>query len=95
MNRVVRAGILTDGDPVYMDYGPKGKTKTHFEGTIRENGIELDGKVYSPSVAALKCIQIVSSGRKSANGWVVWKTSNGSLIDEAFKKLVEMERKSK
>jgi hypothetical protein len=93
MNRVVRAGILRDGDSVYMDYGPKGKAKKHFQGIIRENGIEVDGKVYSPSIAALRCIQTVSSSRNSANGWVVWKTEDGALIDEAFKKLVAMEEK--
>jgi hypothetical protein len=93
MTRVVHAGILNDGDLVYMDYGPKGKPKTHFKGTIRENGIELDGKIYSPSIAALKCIQTVSNSRNSANGWVVWKTADGLLINEAYTKLIEMEGK--
>jgi hypothetical protein len=92
MSRVVRAGILKDGEPVHMDYGPKGKPKKHFEGFIRENGIEIDGKVYSPSIAALRCIQTVSSTRNSSNGWVVWKTMDGSIIDNAYKRLMEMEK---
>jgi hypothetical protein len=93
ISRVVLAGILKVGDPVYMDYGPKGKPKTHFTGTIRENGIELDGKVYSPSIAALRCIQAVSPSRTSSNGWVTWKTKDGSLINDAFKRLMDIEAK--
>jgi hypothetical protein len=86
MSRVVKAGILKVNDPVYIDYGPKGKAKTHFEGRIAEDGIEFEGKVYSPSIAALRCIQKISKDRTSSNGWVMWKTSDGLIIDEAFKK---------
>jgi hypothetical protein len=93
MSRVVRAGILKVDEPVYMDYGPKGKPKTHFVGRVKEDGIEVDGIVYSPSIAALRCIQKVSSTRNRANGWVTWKTQDGSIIDEAFKKLAEIENK--
>jgi hypothetical protein len=93
INRVVQAGILNVGDSVYMDYGPKGKPKTHFTGTIRDSGVELDGKVYSPSIAALRCIQSVSLSRTSSNGWVTWKTKDGALINDAYKKLLESEQK--
>lgn len=93
INRVVQAGILNVGDPVYMDYGPKGKQKTHFTGIIRDSGIELDGKVYSASIAALRCIQSVSPSRTSSNGWVTWKTKDGALINDAYKKLLESEQK--
>ena len=93
MSRVVRAGFLKVDEPVYLDYGPKGKPKTHFEGKIKEDGIELDGKVYSPSIAALRCIQKISIQRTSSNGWVMWKTKDGAIIDEAFKKLAESENK--
>jgi hypothetical protein len=74
-----------------MGYGQKGQPKTDFEARIREDGMEIDGKVYSPSVAALRCIQTVSKARTSANGWVTWKTEDGLLIDEVFKKLTEKE----
>jgi Restriction Enzyme Adenine Methylase Associated len=93
INRVVQAGILNVGDSVYMDYGPKGKQKTHFTGIIRDSGIELDGKVYSPSIAALRCIQSVSPSRTSSNGWVTWKTKDGALINDAYKKLLESEQR--
>jgi len=87
ISSVIQAGILYVGDSVYMDYGPKGKQKTHFTGIIRDSGIELDGKVYSPSIAALRCIQSVSPSRTSSNGWVTWKTRDGALINDAYKKL--------
>lgn len=93
MSKVVKAGVLKVDETVFLDYGPKGKQKTHFEGRIKEDGIELDGKVYSPSIAALRCIQTISKNRKSSNGWVMWKTTDGQLIDEAFKKWKALEQK--
>lgn len=86
MRRVVDGGFLKEGAIVHMDYGPKGKPKKHFQGHIRPDGIELDDKVYSPSIAALRCIQTVSPSRTSANGWTKWKTADGTLIDDAYKK---------
>jgi hypothetical protein len=62
---------------VHFDYGPKGKSKTHFEGKICSDGIEVDGIVSSASVSALRCIQQISPSRTTTNGWVTWKTANG------------------
>jgi hypothetical protein len=49
---------------IFLEYGPRGKPKQTFEGTIKKEGIGVDGKVYSPSYAAVYCIQKAGSPRK-------------------------------
>ena len=63
--------------------------KRTFEGTVRQNGIEVDGRVFSPSLAAVYCIQKAGSPRKTANGWTMWKTEDGVLLDTLYRKLKE------
>ncbi|MEE0875766.1 MAG: hypothetical protein UIH18_00590 [Fibrobacteraceae bacterium] len=67
---IVKAGILNVGDIVHFDYGPKGKSKTHFEGKVCSDGIKVDGIVSSASVSALRCIQQISPSCTTMNGWV-------------------------
>jgi hypothetical protein len=93
LKKLIAKGLLQVDQQVYFDYGPKGKSKTHFEGKIKLDGIEIDEKVYSPSIAALKCIQTISKYRKSANGWKVWKTLDGALLNETYKKFREEDNK--
>jgi len=50
-----------------MDCGPKGKPKKRFVGMIKEDGIEIGGKVYLPSIAALHSIQTISPSGKLPN----------------------------
>ena len=87
---IVKAGLLNVGDKVYLDYGPKGKAKTHFEGKIRSDGIEVDGVVSSASISALRCIQKITPSRNSENGWKVWKTADGMLLEEKWSALLKM-----
>jgi hypothetical protein len=72
------------GEAVHMDYGPRGGQKQHFTGVIRQDGIEVDGVIYSPSYAAVQCIRQTGSLRTTANGWLYWKTSDGQLLDELY-----------
>ncbi len=72
--KVVRAGFLKEGQRVYMDYGKMGESKTHFDGIIRLDGIEVVGTVSSPSTSAVRCIQTVNPERTRTNGWLSWKT---------------------
>lgn len=87
---IVKAGLLKVGDKVYLDYGPKGKAKTHFEGKICSDGIEVDGVVSSASISALRCIQKITPSRNSENGWKVWKTADGMLLEEKWNALLKM-----
>ena len=66
---VVKAGFLSDGEKVYMEYGPKGTKKKRFEGIVHINGIEVNGVISSPSISSLRCIQEVSPTRTTNNGW--------------------------
>ena len=85
LSSVLAAGLLAEGDRLWFKYGPKGQPKTLFEGIVRKDGIEVDGQVYSPSIAAIRCINKVNSSRTTANGWTTWKTPNGRLIVELLK----------
>lgn len=86
---LVKSGLLKVGDKVYFDYGPKGKAKTHFEGVVRSDGIEVDGIVSSASVSALRCIQQISPSRTTTNGWVTWKTADGKFLEEKWNALLK------
>ena len=89
LSQVINKGLLKIGQELYFEYGPKGKTKTKFIGIVRKNGIEVDGEISSVSVSSLRCIQKISPSRTTSNGWVVWKTKDGKLINELYKKLTE------
>jgi len=87
LSSVLAAGLLAEGDRLHFRYGPKGKPKTPFEGIVRKGGVEVDGQVYSPSIAAIRCINKVNPSRTTANGWTTWKTPNGKLIIELLKQV--------
>ena len=89
LSQVISKGLLTVGQELYFEYGPKGKAKTKFTGIVQKNGIEVDGEISSVSVSSLRCIQKISPSRTTSNGWVVWKTKDGKLINELYKKLLE------
>ncbi len=72
---------------VFLNYGPLGKSKQTFQGTIRKEGIEVDNKVYSPSYAAVYCIKKAGSPRKTANGWTMWKTKEGKFLNDLYQEI--------
>ncbi len=81
------SGGLADGDRLIMEYGPRGQPRQTFVGIARKEGVEVEGTVFSPSAAALRCIRSAGSQRISANGWVAWKTPDGRLIDDLYREL--------
>ena len=87
LSQVLNAKLLKEGDILWFDYGPKGKPKTRFEGVVRNGGVEIDGNVFSPSIAAVICIKKVNLSRTTANGWTTWKGPNGNLIIELLKQV--------
>jgi hypothetical protein len=70
-----------------MEYGPRGKPKTRFSATVREDGLEIEGRTYSPSYAVVACMQKAGSDRKTANGWIHWRTEDGVLINDIYKQV--------
>lgn len=87
---LVKSNLLNVGDKVHFDYGPKGMPKSHFEGVVRSDGIEVDGVVSSASVSAMRCIQKINPARTTANGWASWKTADGKLLEEKWIALLKM-----
>jgi len=74
---------------VILEYGPRGKPKQTFQGIVKKDGIEVDGNVYSPSYAAVYCIQKAGSPRKTANGWIMWKTKEGEYLGDLYKQIAD------
>jgi len=87
LSSVLASELLVEGDRLWFKYGPKGQPKTQFEGSVRKDGIEVDGRVYSPSIAAIRCINRVNPSRTTANGWTTWKTPNGKLLIKLLKQV--------
>ena len=55
-----------------------------FEGVLRKEGVELDGKGMSLSAAAVYCMQRAGSQRDTADGWIMWKTEDGTSLSEFY-----------
>ncbi len=91
LTQVIENGLLSVGQELFFEYGPKGKPKTKFYGIVRKNGIDVDGEISSVSTSSLRCIQKISPTRMSSNGWVVWRTKDGTLINDLCEKLSELE----
>ncbi len=82
---LIKSGALNFGDILNMEYGPRGQKKENFTSIVRDDGLEVDGKVYSPSYAAVACIQKTGSDRRTANGWLMWRNAQGILINDLLK----------
>jgi hypothetical protein len=84
---LIASGLLKPGEQVYMEYGPRGIPRQKYFGVARDDGLEIDGQVYSVSYAAVQCMNKAGSPRKTANGWVLWRAMNGQLLDELYQQL--------
>ncbi|MGK5085372.1 hypothetical protein WDW37_18960 [Bdellovibrionota bacterium FG-1] len=84
---IFEAGLIKDGQKIFLEYGPRGREKKTFTGLIRKGGVELDGVVMALSTAAVECMRRTGSQRQTANGWAMWKTENGALLDSIYAKL--------
>ena len=83
----MQAGLIKEGQIVLLDYGPRGKPKKQWKGTLRKDGVEVDGKIMSLSAAAVYCIKKAGSHRETANGWIMWKTEEGTYLYEFYNKI--------
>jgi hypothetical protein len=80
----MQAGLIHEGQTVLLEYGPQGKPKMEFKGILRKEGVDVDGKVMSLSAAAVYCIQKTGSKRPTANGWIMWKTTDGTYLNDFY-----------
>ena len=79
---LISSGYLADGETLVMQYKPRNREQKTYHATLQANGsIELLGKLFtSPSYAAVHAIQDAGSERKTENGWIRWRTSDGRLL---------------
>jgi hypothetical protein len=75
------------GKTVKLEYGPRGGKRRTFEGVLRTAGVEFEGEVRPISSAAVHCLKKAGSSRKTANGWTMWRTSNGEYLMDLYRKL--------
>jgi hypothetical protein len=92
---VLQSGLIDEGQTVLLDYGPRGKAKKQWKGILRKDGVEIDGKIMSLSAAAVYCIQQAGSPRGTANGWIMWKTEDGTYLDEFYNKVFSSQAQDK
>ena len=84
---VMQSGLIKEGQTVLLDYGQRGKSKKQWKGILRKDGVEVDGKIRSLSAAAVYCIQQAGSQRETANGWIMWKTEDGTYLNDFYNKV--------
>jgi len=87
LKEAIKTGLFQVGEELWMEYGPRGHPRQRFTAVVRDDGLEVDGKIYSPSAAAVVCIRKAGSHRTSANGWVHWRTRDGRIMSEVVEKL--------
>lgn len=77
------------GQPVYMEHKPRGGVRRRFDGVLRADGVEVDGKISLPSPAALSCIRQLNPEAQAVNGWTKWRLSTGERLADALERLIE------
>lgn len=77
------------GKPVYLEYTPRGGSRQHFDGVLRNGGVEFEGQVLSLSTAAIRCLKRSNSDRRSANGWNYWRRTDGERLSDVYARVIE------
>ena len=85
LQELIANDILKEGQPLFMSYTQIDGKERLFNGTVRWDGIEVDGTVYSPSYSAVYCIAKTKE-KRVVNGWLVWKNKDGKFLSELFEK---------
>ncbi len=89
LSDLLEAEKLAVGQTLHFKYRPQGGERTFYEGTVTSQGqIAVLGQEYSPSFAALRCMQASGSKRRTVNGWTAWRTSQGKLLSEVRDELL-------
>ena len=84
---LLEARPTLEGQTVVLEYGPRGMERRTFRGTIRREGIEFGGRIFSPSYAAVECMRQAGSSRHTANGWTMWKTEDGRYLNDWYREI--------
>ena len=77
------------GQPIYLEYTPRGGDLRRFDGVIRRDGVEFEGEVVALSTAALRCLRQANPEARAANGWRYWRLSTGERLSDVYARLTE------
>lgn len=77
------------GQPVYLEYTPRGGALRRFDGVLRGDGVEFEGEVVALSTATLRCLRLANPEAQSANGWTFWRLSTGERLRDVYARLIE------
>jgi hypothetical protein len=83
LSDLVAAEYLKSGDILTMSYKPRNGERKTYQATIQDDGAlhVLDQSFDTPSYAAIFAMEHAGTTRRTVNGWIVWKTAIGELLD--------------
>jgi hypothetical protein len=87
IDALIDAKMLGEGETLHLSY--RGR---NFTGQAVRGGIKLEEGIFSPSEAAVRCYARAGSRRPTENGWRVWKTKQGSTLNDLLTMLDALER---
>jgi hypothetical protein len=85
---LIEERLLNIGQVLTMEYGPRGRQRQSFTGVVQREGIEVDGQIFAPSPAAEYCMRQAGNNQPNANGWINWKTEDGTLLSKLRDRLM-------
>lgn len=74
---LLEARLIRLGETLTMTYRGGDGHKRVFRAVVRENGLEMEGEIFSPSYAALLCMRRYNEKRQAVDGRGVWKNEKG------------------
>ncbi|MDT5120936.1 MAG: hypothetical protein QOC96_418 [Acidobacteriota bacterium] len=87
------AKLISESEVLSFDYSPRGGEKRTFQGIVRNDGIEVDDKTYSPSYAAVYCMQKSGNTRTTESGWKVWKNHSGKNFRDLYQQINKVDNR--
>ena len=94
---LIQAGLLNPGDELIMSYKPRaGEERREYKAIVDEDGNfhVMNEKFSSPSYAALAGLQDAGSDRKTVNGWISWRTSEGKTLADLRQDYLRLKEKT-
>jgi hypothetical protein len=76
--------ILKINHPVFFKYRTDSGEELYFDAVVKENGLELDGEIHSPSSAAALCLCKHTMDRMAVNGWLAWSNDEGLSLSQLY-----------
>lgn len=88
LQELIQNGFLETGQKLIFNYKTEKGAERRFTGRVRPTGIEVSGRIFSVSFAAIHCIQSMGD-KKAINGWNAWETEQGDYLAEIYQRARE------